>query len=71
MTVDPKVNSPYSTIVLSRRSTAAPHITQAIQHVFQKSGYNYTKKTSQNFMAYLIAGPGIATMLGKMRCPYE
>ncbi|KAM5543945.1 hypothetical protein V8D89_002562 [Ganoderma adspersum] len=38
---------------------------KAIQHVFQKSGYNYTKKTSQNFMAYLIAGPGIATMLGE------
>nr|VWO99056.1 FAD-binding FR-type domain-containing protein [Ganoderma boninense] len=38
---------------------------KAIQHVFQKSGYNYTKKTSQNFMGYLIAGPGIATMLGE------
>ncbi|PIL27013.1 cytochrome P450 [Ganoderma sinense ZZ0214-1] len=38
---------------------------KAIQHVFQKSGYNYTKKTSQNFMGYLIAGPGIVTMLGE------
>ncbi|KAM5543943.1 hypothetical protein V8D89_002560 [Ganoderma adspersum] len=38
---------------------------KAIQHVFHKSGYNYTKKTSQNFMGYFIAGPGIVTMLGE------
>ena len=42
---------------------------QAIQHVFHKSGYNYTKKASQNFMGYLIAGPGIATMLGTIPMP--
>ncbi|KAI1792304.1 cytochrome P450 [Ganoderma leucocontextum] len=38
---------------------------KAIQHVFHKSGYNYTKKTSQNFMGYLMAGPGIAAVLGE------
>ncbi|PIL27010.1 cytochrome P450 [Ganoderma sinense ZZ0214-1] len=37
---------------------------KAIQHVFHKSGYNYTKKTSQNFVGWLMAGPGIATVLG-------
>nr|VWO99059.1 Cytochrome P450 monooxygenase AKT7 (EC (AK-toxin biosynthesis protein 7) [Ganoderma boninense] len=37
----------------------------AIQHVFHKSGYNYTKKTSQNFMQWIMAGPGVATVLGE------
>ena len=71
MTVDPKVNN--TKFILYDRAVSALNCcsSQAIQHVFQKSGYNYTKKTSQNFMAYLIAGPGIATMLGKVLCPYE
>ena len=64
MTVDPKV------FLLSLVAIPTPFLTrpflQAIQHVFHKSGYNYTKKTSQNFMGYLIAGPGIVTMLGKV-----
>ncbi|KAM5534479.1 hypothetical protein V8D89_011811 [Ganoderma adspersum] len=38
---------------------------KAIQHVFQKSGYNYTKKTSQNFMFVLMTGPGIVSSLGE------
>ncbi|KAM5543135.1 hypothetical protein V8D89_003009 [Ganoderma adspersum] len=38
---------------------------KAIQHVFQKSGYNYTKKTSQNFMFGLMTGPGIVSALGE------
>ncbi|KAI1785387.1 cytochrome P450 [Ganoderma leucocontextum] len=38
---------------------------KAIQHVFQKSGYNYTKKTSQNFMTVLMTGPGIISALGE------
>ncbi|KAM5543132.1 hypothetical protein V8D89_003006 [Ganoderma adspersum] len=38
---------------------------KAIQHVFQKSGYNYTKQTSQNFMTDLMTGPGIISALGE------
>ena len=51
-------------IILSRRSTAAPHISQAIQHVFQKSGYNYTKKTALTHSAWLLGGPGIVAVVG-------
>ena len=40
-------------------------LAQAIQHVFQKSGYNYTKQTSQNFMIDLMTGPGIVSALGR------
>ena len=32
--------------------------------MFQKCGYNYTKKPSQNFMMELITGPGIISALG-------
>ncbi|PIL34065.1 cytochrome P450 [Ganoderma sinense ZZ0214-1] len=38
---------------------------KAIQHVFQKSGYNYTKKASQNFMTEIMTGPGIISALGE------
>ncbi|TBU30193.1 cytochrome P450 [Dichomitus squalens] len=38
---------------------------KAIQHVFQKSGYNYPKKESQNFLGWLLAGPGIAAVRGQ------
>ena len=68
MTVDPKVSR---LPAVSFQSHSLLPFPQAIQHVFHKSGYNYTKKTSQNFLAYLMAGPGIATMLGKMLCPTE
>ncbi|TBU30198.1 cytochrome P450 [Dichomitus squalens] len=37
---------------------------KAIQHVFQKSGYNYPKKMSQNLLNWLLAGPGIAAVGG-------
>ena len=38
---------------------------QALQHVFHKSGYNYTKRTSSNFMNYMLSGPGIVIALGE------
>ena len=65
MTVDPKV-SRLSSVTIPTAFLTWPAFLQAIQHVFHKSGYNYTKKTSQNFMGYLIAGPGIVTMLGRI-----
>ncbi|KAM5543175.1 hypothetical protein V8D89_003049 [Ganoderma adspersum] len=38
---------------------------KAIQHIMQKSGYNYTKKRSFSHMQWLLTGPGIAAVLGK------
>ncbi|KAM5543177.1 hypothetical protein V8D89_003051 [Ganoderma adspersum] len=38
---------------------------KAIQHIMQKSGYNYTKKRTFYHMLWLLTGPGIATALGK------
>ncbi|KAI0712960.1 cytochrome P450 [Cerioporus squamosus] len=38
---------------------------KALQHIFHKSGYNYTKRASDNFMGYMLSGPGIVIALGK------
>ncbi|KAI0706655.1 PAH-inducible cytochrome P450 monooxygenase PC-PAH 4 [Earliella scabrosa] len=32
---------------------------KALQHILQKSGYNYPKRTDMNHMTYLLLGPGI------------
>lgn len=36
-----------------------------MQHIMQKSGYNYTKKTTFVHSAWLLAGPGIVNVLGE------
>ena len=33
----------------------------------QKSNYNYTKKTALTHSAWLMAGPGIVTVVGKQK----
>ncbi|RPD78489.1 cytochrome P450 [Lentinus tigrinus ALCF2SS1-7] len=38
---------------------------KALQHIFHKSGYNYTKRTSANYMGYMLSGPGIVVSLDK------
>ncbi|KAI1791252.1 cytochrome P450 [Ganoderma leucocontextum] len=38
---------------------------KAMQHIMQKSGYNYTKKTTFVHATWLLAGPGIVSVLGK------
>ncbi|KAM5543148.1 hypothetical protein V8D89_003022 [Ganoderma adspersum] len=38
---------------------------KAIQHIMQKSSYNYTKKKTFVHSAWLLSGPGIVTVLGK------
>ncbi|KAM5543150.1 hypothetical protein V8D89_003024 [Ganoderma adspersum] len=38
---------------------------KAMQHIMQKSGYNYTKKTTFVHSVWLLAGPGIVSVLGK------
>ncbi|KAI1791251.1 cytochrome P450 [Ganoderma leucocontextum] len=38
---------------------------KAIQHIMQKSGYNYTKKLTFVHFTWLLSGPGIVTVLGK------
>ncbi|KAM5543149.1 hypothetical protein V8D89_003023 [Ganoderma adspersum] len=38
---------------------------KAIQHIMQKSSYNYTKKIALTHSAWLLAGPGIVTVVGK------
>ncbi|TBU30182.1 cytochrome P450 [Dichomitus squalens] len=38
---------------------------KAMQHIMQKSGYNYTKKTTSFHMSWLMSGPGIVSVLGK------
>ena len=37
---------------------------QALQHIYQKSGYNYQKMTSQVHIGTLMSGPGIASVEG-------
>ena len=32
---------------------------QIMQHIYQKSGYHYRKRTSFNHLAYLSIGPGL------------
>ncbi|PIL34049.1 cytochrome P450 [Ganoderma sinense ZZ0214-1] len=39
---------------------------KAIQHIMQKSSYNYTKKMTFVHSAWLLSGPGIVTVLGKV-----
>ncbi|KAI0712966.1 cytochrome P450 [Cerioporus squamosus] len=38
---------------------------KALQHIYHKSGYNYTKRTSANQMVEIMGGPGIVAALGK------
>ncbi|KAI0644555.1 PAH-inducible cytochrome P450 monooxygenase PC-PAH 4 [Trametes meyenii] len=38
---------------------------KALQHIFQKAAGNYMKKTSQNHVAWLLAGPGIGWAQGE------
>ncbi|KAI0712968.1 cytochrome P450 [Cerioporus squamosus] len=38
---------------------------KALQYIYHKSGYNYTKRTSANQMGEIMGGPGIAVALGK------
>ncbi|TFK80428.1 cytochrome P450 [Polyporus arcularius HHB13444] len=38
---------------------------KALQHIYHKSAYNYTKRTSANIMAEIMTGPGIAVSLGR------
>ncbi|PIL34048.1 cytochrome P450 [Ganoderma sinense ZZ0214-1] len=38
---------------------------KAIQHIMQKSSYNYTKKIGLTHSAWLLLGPGIVTVVGK------
>ncbi len=42
----------------------AENVSQALQHIYHKSGYNYTKRRSVIMMAEIMAGPGIAVALG-------
>ncbi|KAI0666538.1 PAH-inducible cytochrome P450 monooxygenase PC-PAH 4 [Trametes maxima] len=38
---------------------------KALQHIFQKAGADYVKKTSQNHVGWLMAGPGIVWSQGE------
>ncbi|KAI0644553.1 PAH-inducible cytochrome P450 monooxygenase PC-PAH 4 [Trametes meyenii] len=38
---------------------------KALQHIFQKAGADYVKKTSQNHVAWLMTGPGIVWSQGE------
>ncbi|RDX48041.1 cytochrome P450 [Lentinus brumalis] len=38
---------------------------KALQHIYHKSGYNYNKRTSDNFMGQMMGGPGIVVALGR------
>lgn len=35
-----------------------------MQHIYHKSGYNYTKRTSAMHMVEIMGGPGIVVALG-------
>ena len=43
---------------------------QALQHILQKSGYNYPKRTDMNHMTYLLLGPGILWSHGQYYIAY-
>lgn len=67
MTGDPKVCQIRSTTRTAHALCKPTDLSlfQALQHVFHKSGYNYTKRTSSNFMNYMLSGPGIVIALGE------
>ena len=43
-------------------------VAKALQHIYQSSGYNYTKRQSQNFLGSIMTGPGLVAVVGMLQC---
>ena len=64
MTADPKVGSHGPSVPPS--GTHFQVALQALQHIYQSSAYNYTKRQSETFIGTIMTGPGLAAALGKL-----